>query len=292
VSALRSDADHELCVAAIDDACRETGFFVAVNHGLAAEIEQTFAAAHAFFAQPQADKEQVPRIDRYGFVPRRDLAIDTTRQAGNTEYLELGRHDEVPMPTLDGFAAAIRTYQDAALQFAHSILAALATALGVESTFFAERMTDPQCRLRFLHYFAAPTDLDDELAVPTPAHTDYGAITLLATDGVPGLEVRPHGGAWQPVEAPAGSLIINLGDMLARWTNDEYQSTPHRVVGPVGTERFSIPFFVNPDPLTTIECIPTCVSDQRPCNYEPVTAHEFLAARIDGSDEPYIDAAQ
>jgi len=118
--------------------------------------------------------------------------------------------------------------------------------------------------------------------VTTGGHTDYGAITLLATDGRPGLEVRRRHGSWLPVEAPAGSLVVNLGDLLARWTNDRYVSTPHRVVSAGGAERMSIPFFVNPDPATPVTCIPSCVTRRRPCRYAPITAGEFVQARIDG----------
>jgi isopenicillin N synthase-like dioxygenase len=103
---------------------------------------------------------------------------------------------------------------------------------------------------------------------------------LLATDGVAGLEVRPLGGEWTMVEAPARSLVVNLGDMLARWTNDRYVSTPHRVSAPPASDRYSVPFFVNPDPATPVSCLPACVSAERPCRYEPVTASEFLAQRI------------
>ena len=124
------------------------------------------------------------------------------------------------------------------------------------------------------------TDLGGESRVLTEPHTDYGLITLLATDGVAGLEVQPVGGEWTMVEAPARSLIVNLGDMLARWTNDRYVSTPHRVSAPVASDRFSVPFFVNPDRETTVSCLPACVTAERPCRYEPVTASDFLAQRI------------
>ena len=149
----------------------------------------------------------------------------------------------------DGFVRAVRAYQAAALATAHGVLQALATTLGVPG-FFATRMSEPQCRLRFLHYAPRARLLDGSAPVFSTPHTDYGAITLLAVDGLPGLEVLHHG-RWTPVAAPAGSLIVQLGDIQARWTNDCYRSTPHRVVA-------------------------------------SFDAGEFLVSRIDSPTEPYI----
>lgn len=288
---------------AVDDrlhrACTETGFFVVTGHGLDRELDTVFAAARAFFDQPQADKERVPRIDRYGFVPHLASAIDTARASDRTEYLDLGLADgvgvagAVALPDVPGhdLEAAVRAYQRGALEVGRTILRALARALGIDEGFFVERMVTPQCRLRFLHYPAVERAADGALPVPTDPHTDYGLITLLATDGVPGLEVRPIGGAWTPVPSQAGQLVVNLGDMMARWTNDVYRSTPHRVVGPASGDRISLPFFVNPDPDTVVATIPACVSDERPLHYEPVTAGGYLAQRIDSPEEPYLDRA-
>lgn len=283
------DAARARCIEAMHSACTDTGFFVAVGHDLDDLIEALFNSARRFFALPQPAKELVPRLDRYGYVPHASAAIDTTRQSMNTEYIDLGMANEIELPDLDGFERAVRNYQAAALGVGATIVASLARALGLDPGFFAASMATPQCRLRFLHYPAVEPASDGTLPVPTSSHTDYGLITLLATDGVPGLEVRTLGGEWMPITAAPGSLIVNLGDMLARWTNDMYKSTPHRVVGPATGDRYSIPFFVNPDPGTVIECIPTCVSDTNPCRYQPVTAGEFLKMRIDGTAEPYVD---
>lgn len=288
-TAAGSGASQERCTAAIHEACVDTGFFVAGGHGLEACTHELFDAGRRFFALPQAQKELVPRHERYGYVPHAATAIDTGRQSTNTEYFDIGLGDEVELPPLEGFESAVRTYQSAALGVGAAIVRSLAISLGLAPDFFAAAMERPQCRLRFLHYPQLERHPDGTLPVPTSPHTDYGLITLLATDGVAGLEVRGLDGEWLPVDAPPLSLVINLGDMLARWTNDRYASTPHRVVGPVSGDRFSIPFFVNPDPDTTIECIPTCVTDANPCRYEPVTAGEFLAMRIDGTAEPYVD---
>ncbi len=276
-------------VAAIHAACLDTGFFVVVGHGLDEEIAAVFDLARRFFQLPQRSKEGVPRFDRYGFVPHEASAIDSTRASDKTEYLDMGLHQEVTVADLRGFEQTIHAHQQASLVLSAVILRALATSLGAEPEFFSTRMSDPQCRLRFLHYPEIERGIDGSLPVPNLPHTDYGAITLLATDGVPGLEVKPIDSDWSPVVAPPNSFVVNLGDMLARWSNDVYRSTPHRVVGPASGDRLSIPFFVNPDPTTIVECIASCVSPERPCTYEAVTAGEFLAARIDGSAEPYVD---
>ena len=283
--------------AAVEAACTEAGLFVLAGHGIDEELEAAFDASRAFFSLPPEIKDQVPRIDRYGYVPDRIEARDPSsvaymgRSSLAAEYLDMGLAGEVDLEAVealgcDGFVATVRAYQAAALATARGVLEALATTLGVPG-FFAARMAEPQCRLRFLHYPPTERLADGSAPVFSTPHTDYGAITLLAVDGLPGLEVL-HDGAWTPVAAAPGSVIVQLGDMLARWTNDRYRSTPHRVVGSSGADRFSIPFFVNPDPSTVVSTIGSCITAERPERYEPVTAGEFLVSRIDSPDEPYI----
>lgn len=285
-------AEITACAEEIHRACLDWGFFVAVGHGLERPMAGVFDAATRFFSLPQADKEATPRVDRYGFVPLRTLAIDTDRASDNTEFLDMGLRDEVALPAVPGFEDAVRSYQAEALRVGEALLRAIASQLGAGPDFFADRMRNPQCRLRFLHYPPVEPDERGVLPVSTTAHTDYGALTLLATDGVPGLEVRPRSREWTPVVAPAGALVVNLGDMLRRWTNDRYQSTPHRVVGPAAGDRISIPFFVNPDPATVVTAMASCITDEHPEVYGPITAGEFLAQRIDGRDEPYVDPTE
>jgi len=257
---------------AVDAACSGAGLFSVSGHGIDRQLADAFSAARAFFGWPQERKDLLGRVNRYGYW-----------RNPTAEYLDMGLAEEVKLGE-GGLIEAVRSYQQAALRVAVAVLEALAVALEAPG-FFAARMTDPQCRLRFLRYPAA-----DAAPVISRAHTDYGAITLLALDGRPGLEVLLDG-AWRSVAAPAQSLIVQLGDMLARWTNDRYMSTPHRVVGSASAnhmgparDRYSIPFFINPDPATVVECIPSC----GPGRYEPVTAGEFLISRIDGDTEPYV----
>ena len=257
-------------VAQVAAACRDTGFFVVADHGLDDQLDATFAAARRFFALPLVDKQRSAMVGNDGYA-----GIGSARSGGK-EMLDIGMSTFDRWPDVDGFRAAIERCQAAGLDVAHQLLRTVAVGLDVDPEFFARRMRRPQCFLRLLRYPPTPAGV-----VATGGHTDYGAITLLAIDGGPGLEVCRRDGSWAPVDAPAGSLIVNLGDMLARWTNDRYVSTPHRVVS-TGHERLSIPFFVNPDPDTVVECIPSCVTQEHPCRYEPITAGEFVQARIDG----------
>ena len=297
VAGSTSSARDRRIAAEVEAACASEGLFVLAGHGIDAELSTAFDAARTFFGLPAEVKDGVPRVNRYGYVPDRieartpSSAAYMGRSSLAAEYLDMGLAGEVDIEAIealgcDGFAAAVRGYQAAALDAAHAVLEALATTLGVPG-FFAARMSQPQCRLRFLHY--PPCDRLDDGSAPvysTP-HTDYGAITMLATDGVAGLELL-RDSSWVPVATPPGGIVVQLGDMLARWTNDRYRSTPHRVVGSSGADRFSIPFFVNPDPSVVVSTIDSCITAERPERYEPVTAGQFLISRIDSPTEPYV----
>ena len=260
-------------------ACVDTGFFAVADPGL--DLAPVFDAARAFFALPAAVKERSAMVDDNGYA-----GIGSAR-AGSKEMLDIGRAFD-QWPDVPGFRGVMEAYGAAALGVAATLLRSIAAGLDLDGDFFAARMQQPQCFLRLLRYPPGAAVGD----AVTGRHTDYGAITLLATDGVPGLEVLPRGGrGWLAVEAPPGSLVVNLGDMLARWTNDRYVSTPHRVVATGAQERISIPFFVNPDPDTEVACLPSCVDAAHPCRYAPITASAFLRGRIDGTI-PLDDAAR
>ncbi len=267
-------AGVDAVVAAIDEACRATGFFVVVGHGLDGPMTDVFGAAHQLFSLAQHDKDALAMWQRCGYVH------DGAKELYDVELVTPRGVDRNRWPSLTGFREAVQRYELEALDVAAAVLRALAVALDIGPTFFADRMGAPECYLRMLRY---PARSESAAPTPTRTHTDYGAITLLATDGVSGLQVHPVDGGWVDVVAPPGSLVVNLGDMLARWTNDRYRSTPHRVITSAAEDRYSVPFFVNPDADTVVECIDSCVDAGHPCAYLPVTATEFLQGRIDGT---------
>jgi isopenicillin N synthase-like dioxygenase len=171
-----------------------------------------------------------------------------------------------------------------------TLLRVLAEALKLDRKFFIQKYAGHQSALQIVHYPAQKTPpLPGQLR--SGAHTDYGVITILGIQekGVPGgLQVRMKDGSWADVIAPADSLVINIGDLMMRWTNDFWLSNVHRVVNPstdtaMESGRISLAFFYNPKSDVTVECIPTCLSSGEKARYEPVTVEDYLLAKIQQS---------
>ncbi len=290
--------DLDQLVADIDVACREIGFFAVVGHDIPPSIRAAaFGVARDFFDLPAAEKERlaIGRSDAHrGYVAleaetlQADLAPDAKEAIdiglelpSDHPALHDGRgvHGPNQWPEVPGFRDAVLRYYRLALEAALMTLRGIALALGLGPGFFDRRMRLPMCNLRLLHYPPVATRSDDQLGCG--AHSDYGTITLLATDREPGLELLRSDGTWTTVTAPPDALIVNLGDMLSRWTNGRYVSTVHRVISPTERHRYSMPFFVNPDADTVVKPVPSCVDADHPAELEPVTAREYLLSRFD-----------
>jgi len=137
-------------------------------------------------------------------------------------------------------------------------------------------------RARLIHYPPQHENPSDG-QFGAAAHTDYGTITVLWQDDVGGLQVRNRDGDWIDAPPIEGTFVINIGDMLERWSNNLFVSTPHRVVNASGRERYSIPVFYDPDYDVTVECLPNCSSNDNPQRHDPINAGEYITARYDGS---------
>lgn len=172
-----------------------------------------------------------------------------------------------------GFAQTLQDYYAEATRFALNLLVAIADAIGADGAYFRDKFSHPMALLRGNYYPERPawaTEKDFGIAT----HTDYGCLTLLATDGTPGLEVRKRGGGWIPVSAPPGEFVINFGEMLEMWTAGRIKATPHRVVG-TAAERISVPLFFNPNHDVNVA----------PDGAAPISAVDHLQKRF---DETYV----
>ena len=308
---LRSDAASRTA-ATIDRTCRELGFFLVVGHGVRDTTKQALLdAMREFFALPTAEKELISigrSAHHRGYVGIEAESLEGALGDGGDiggyragdlkETIDSGiehgiDHPEVragtplhgpnQLPELPGFRAAWAEYFREITEAHLRVQRGIALALELEPTFFEDLDGETMLHLRMLHY--PPSDR----LTPAPGqlgcgtHTDYGTVTLLADDGVGGLQVQQRSGEWIDAVVPDGHLVVNLGDLMAIWTNDRYVSNPHRVVNPQGRDRYSIPLFVTPPFHARIECLPTCCTAASPPRHEPLVAGPYLLSRFDGT---------
>jgi isopenicillin N synthase-like dioxygenase len=299
--------------AAIDAALREVGFLLVTGHGVDRGVkDELFAQMRALFALPRDAKEAIaignsPCHRGYvgfgtetlqGALGGDEDAIGTVLSGDLKETLDTGTehgpdHPEVragtplhgpnQFPPLPGFVEAWSAYRTAAAEAALRMQRGLAMGIGLPAEFFADQPGETMLHLRLVHY--PPLDR----VAPEPgqfgcgAHTDYGTMTVLADDGVGGLQVRQRSGEWTDVEIPADHLVVNLGDLMAIWTNDRWVSNPHRVVNPPGVDRYSAVLFVTPPFHLRIETLPTCLDADGASRHAPLIAGPYLLSRFDGT---------
>ena len=279
------------------------GFLYVVGHPIPrADVEAVREASKRFFALPD-EKKLTLKIDKNfrGFLPFAGSTIVTSSVAtvskpNQSESIFFTHEVEADDPKaladkplqgpnqwpeeteLPGFRATIERYVDAMSTLARKMVRAIAISLGLPADSLNRYFDDPTTFLRLLHY---PTQPQEEGLFGSAPHTDYGFITLLAQDDVGGLEVKNKAGDWVPAPPIPDSFVMNVGDILARWSNDVFVSTPHRVINRTGRERYSQPFFFDPSMDETIEALPVCVPAGASAKYPPVLYGDYLMERID-----------
>ena len=293
IAALRGDdaAQRAAVASAIGAACRGTGFFLVTGHGVpAGVVDGVFAAAREVFALPAASKRELS-IARHGhnrgYVGLGVEALDEKagadlKEAYNLVWTDGSSRPSNIWPELPGWREKAQGYFDAMLEAGRRLHIAFALDLGLEPDFFAGKLDAPMATLRLLRYPVAFGSDAPPGQAGAGTHTDYGNVTLLATDGVAGLQVQRRGGGWIDVPTVAGAFVCNIGDCLMRWSNDVYVSTPHRVLPPP-RERYSIAFFLDPNPEALVGALPGCVAAGESPRYPPVTAQEYLRQRFDAT---------
>jgi isopenicillin N synthase-like dioxygenase len=288
-------ADRGGFVADLGAAARGPGFFLLTGHGIEPALRAAvFAQADRFFSLPVGEKEAVSilKTPHYrGWAHDGLESLDeTSGQTDRKESFNIG-FDLPPddprvvagepfrgvnqWPDLPGFRETMLAYYDAALDLGVRLSRAIALDLGLAEDHFDGAFHEPLAALRLLHYPPATGTAGE---IGAGAHSDYGVLTLLMTDGEPGLQVKPRGGDWTDVPHVDGAYVVNIGDCLMRWTNDIYVSTPHRVLPP-RRQRRSVAMFVEANPDVVVEALPGTGAPR----YPAIRAADYLQSRLDAT---------
>ena len=295
----RYDSDRTAFVAELGAAYREWGFAGIRNHGISQSlIDNAYDAFVRFFALP-ADVKMKYHLKGLGgargYTPFGIETAKDSRYPDLKEFWHIGR--ELPrdskyadiMPPnvwpaeISGFHESGYGLYEALDALGTRVLRALALHIDLPEHFFDDKTNVGNSILRPIHY--PPITTPDIPNVRAGAHEDVNFITLLVGASAAGLEVRSHQGEWVPFTAEADTIVVNIGDMLQRLTNHVYPSTTHRVVNPPGENarkpRYSVPFFLHPNPDFVIDVLPSCVDAAHPNHYpQAITAHEYLQERL------------
>ncbi|WP_110649263.1 isopenicillin N synthase family dioxygenase [Salinicola peritrichatus] len=285
---------------AIRRACTEVGFFYIVNHGLPQTVIDTaLETAHDFFALPLERKVEVAVNKRHrGFHRKGGATMYQATRPDEKEFYSMGLDLPEDDPcVLAGEALrgpnqwpafmpewqrAMDAYFAEVGRCGADLLRAVAVSLEIDPEFFAAKYTKPLQRTQAVYYPVQPDDRPEDQFGVAP-HTDYGCITLLYQDDVGGLQVRELGSErWIDAPFVPGSLVVNVGDLLARWSNDRFLSTMHRVINASGRERYSIATFYDPDYAAIVDPADLGVASEA-VKYPPVAAGDYILGRIDAS---------
>jgi isopenicillin N synthase-like dioxygenase len=294
--ALGADIAMQRAVAwEIHKACRGTGFFLIANHGVDAGLVQAqFAASQRFFDLPLHERMALhmsvsPTHAGYEPIGGQTLDSDTPPDLKESFYVNQDLPDDHHYvkarlrayggnlwPALPGFRAQMLAYYAAMAALSRQLMRLFALSLDLDAAHFEPYFDCPSATLRLIKYPPHPAAARRN-QLGAGAHTDWGAVTILAQDASGGLEVENAAGEWIDAPPVPGTFVINLGDMFNRWTNGLYRSNMHRVVNKAtGRDRYSIPFFMSPDHQAMIECLPSCTDVAHPPRYTPCTAGEHL----------------
>jgi isopenicillin N synthase-like dioxygenase len=287
-------------VAAIGTAISDAGFFYVVNHGLSEGlIAGATDASRSFFSLPEEEKEKVHVDGRHrgylGFGGSRMLGAQSADLKESFVYgVEHAPADGGAGSLLVGpnqWPASVPAFQQrvygyflAAVGVGQTVLSGAALALGLSPDFFEPHLVDPLARGSLIHYPPKPVGQGgvSRTDLGVGAHTDYGLVTVLWQDQVGGLEVQ-HEDQWLPVAPLPGALVINSGDLLARWSNDRLASTNHRVVSNGASDRYSMAVFLDPNRETIVDPTDCGLETGEEPHYLPIVVGDHIAARFDSS---------
>ena len=295
----RYEHDRAAFVTELGAAYREFGFCCIGGHGIPqALIDGAYEAFRRFFALPAEIRMRyhVPGSGgARGYTPFKVETAKDSQYPDLKEFWHIGReiprdskYADVMPPNLwpsevAGFRERGYALYQALDQLGTRVLCALALHIGLPERWFDDKVDLGNSILRPIHY--PPIETDDVPNVRAGAHEDINFITLLVGASAEGLEVLGRDGRWIPITTSGDAIVVNIGDMLQRLSNHVYPSTTHRVVNPPNANarkpRYSVPFFLHPNPDFLIDVLPACVSADNPSRYpQPISAHDYLLERL------------
>ena len=279
-------------------AYQNIGFVAIKNHGLSdSHSEKLYAAVKAFFAlnEQAKSKYEFPELfGQRGYISKGKEKAKGRNTGDLKEFFHVGQPEstkleEYPDNIWPKEVEAFETLTTEAFQILEQagiqMLRAIALYLGLDEFYFDDKVRSGNSILRAIHYFPIedPDSIPDD-AVRAAEHGDINLITLLMGASADGLQVLRRDGEWIPITALPDQIVVNVGDMMARLTNDRLKSTIHRVVNPpkamMKTSRFSIPFFMHPISAMDLTCLSSCINEEHPKQYDDMTAGEFLEERL------------
>jgi len=271
-------------------AFENVGFYYLRGHGIQQSlIDATFAQAARFHSLPEEQKLAVQiNTENVGYMPmkvgqfpgrppsrnaafflRRDRALEDPLVVGKRRFHGLNQWPA----DLPGFRETALAYMQAMETLCRRLVPLYATALGLSPDAFDRAYAEPHLILRLTHY--PPLPAGEAVSLSLTPHTDSGFMTLLAPNPLPGLSILLPDGRWIDAPSVADAFVVNGGDILHRWTNERFLSTPHRVINRTNVDRYAIPFFCDPNHDTLIECLPTCRSVTQPPKYPPIKFGDY-----------------
>jgi isopenicillin N synthase-like dioxygenase len=295
------EADRKELAARIERNCRTSGFFVVQNHRVPEDtVSRMLSAVEWFFALPEETKmaligDQADPLGRgYIPLPRQEngliepdrhevLQYNRFGESGITISSDADRRLLLPnrLPDSAEFVAAVREYYCAMESLALHIMRLFAMALELPVGWFDDKF-DNHTTTTAMNYYPALPEFRETKVLRKAAHSDWGTLTVLYQDDESGLQVLDPDGRWLDVPPRPGTFVVNIGELMTRWTNNRWSSTVHRVVaapGSTGRPRYSVPFFYQPNYDAVIECIPTCVDEGDAPVYPPILSHDYFGQK-------------
>nr|XP_048321720.1 2-oxoglutarate-Fe(II) type oxidoreductase hxnY-like [Ziziphus jujuba var. spinosa] len=274
-------------------ACIEYGFFYVVNHGVEEELTgKVFEESNKFFSLPLEDKMKLFRKEDRGYTPLFGEILHpySAPKGDSKEIFYVGPLEDISSPVklnkwpsqqiLPSWRATMESFYKKVFSVGKRLLSLIALALDLNEDYFekARKLDRPTAFLRLLRYPGRFGDSGEEI-YGASAHSDYGMITLLVSNGVRGLQVcrdkSKEARVWEDVVHINGAFIVNIGDMMERWTNCLFRSTLHRVMLS-GQERYSVAFFLDPNEDYVVQCIESCCSESSPPRFPPIRSGDYL----------------